>query len=289
MSLYFGVIGNRDYIKYRGRRLPFWEFLDHQPDGWLCSLAYRRGDVPDHTTRIWDCGAWSYRDMDIPSLNGAVVTPAWAWEQYLKLARPGDFVVAPDHMLIPGVDVAFRRGYNRSSACDFLRLTQEMPCLRPMAVVHGMNVPERVRTALELHEIGYRALALGGLAGMAGQKPNSVIAAVQEVRAAIPGVYLHVLGVSSPSFAAEWNHLGVDSFDGASCFKQAFTAGAFYLERDGSLVAYRAARPGEDVAAIPPCDCRACRLLREGWRGYTAVRQQRGQHGPRRAQPQSVD
>jgi len=37
---YFGVLSNRDRIKIHGERLPFWRFLDEQPDGWLSSLAY---------------------------------------------------------------------------------------------------------------------------------------------------------------------------------------------------------------------------------------------------------
>jgi hypothetical protein len=43
MTSYYGVVGNRDYIKLEGQRLPFWHFLDRHPAGWLCSLAYRRG------------------------------------------------------------------------------------------------------------------------------------------------------------------------------------------------------------------------------------------------------
>ncbi len=78
MTSYYGVVGNRDYIKLQGQRLPFWHFLDRHPAGWLCLLAYARDDVPTDRPRIWDCGAWSYKAEDVPRLGRNEMTPAWA-------------------------------------------------------------------------------------------------------------------------------------------------------------------------------------------------------------------
>jgi hypothetical protein len=258
MTSYYGVVGNRDYIKLAGQRLPFWHFLDQHPAGWLCSLAYQRDDVPTDRPRIWDCGAWSYKAEDIPRLGRAEVTPAWALAQYQRLARAGDTVIAPDHMLIPGVDHNARRHFNRQSAAAFLVLCQGTD-LVPMAVAHGATLDERLATAAELIAQGYSALALGGLAGRTAQRAT-VIDIVTTVREAFPAVRLHVLGVSAPSFAAVWATYGVDSFDGASHFKQAFTAGRFFVADGAQLRGYQAARPGEAITA-PRCDCRACTLL----------------------------
>jgi hypothetical protein len=263
MSLYIGVIGNRDYIKYQGKRRPFWEFLDRQPDGWLCSLAYKREDVPIGLT-VWDCGAWSYKDLETPRLGRDEVTPAWAVGQYSKLARPGDFVVAPDHMIIPfpGVDafarIVARRQFNYGSATEFIKLCPDH--FRPMAVVHGLDLEERIGYAGHLVHLGYTALALGGLAGQASKK-QMVIEVIETMRQKFPNVWLHVLGVSSPAYAAEWIRLGVNSFDGAGHFKQAFTAGRFFVEEDGQLKSFQAVRPGEEITA-PLCECLACRKLR---------------------------
>lgn len=259
MTNYFCVIGNRDYIKIKGERRPFWEFLDTQPAGWLCSLAYRRRDLPAGPT-IHDCGAWSYKDAETPRLGRDDVTPAWAAGQYAQIARPGDFAVAPDHMLIPwpGVDIEARRRFNRESALRFIGLCPAH--LRPMAVVHGLNLPERIENARFLIGAGYDALALGGLAGQASKR-QMILAVVSAIRREVPGVWLHVLGLSSPAYAAEWQRVGVDSFDGASHFKQAFTAGKFFMEQGGQLTGYQAARPGEPVTA-PACDCLACLRLR---------------------------
>lgn len=264
MTDYYGVIGNRDGVWLgRGverRRLPFWHFLDEHPAGWLCSLYYRRFDVPTDRRRIWDCGAWSYKGVDVPVLHGQTVTPAYIRELYREVAEPEDFCIAPDHMLIPGLgDLDARRRFNRESSERFLELCWDDD-LVPMAAVHGESFGERVDRAGELVESGYTSLALGGLAGQAS-RPKVCVEAVEAVRAAFPGVWLHVLGLSAPSYARVWAQLGVDSFDGASHFKQAFTAGKFYHFDGTGLKSYKAVRDGEPVTA-PECGCLACSLLR---------------------------
>lgn len=257
---FFGVIGNRDYIKLRGDKRPFWEFLDGQPDGWLSSLAYARTDTPQDRPMIWDCGAWSYRTEDVPKLGRHPVTPAWALEQYRRLAHAGDLVIAPDHMLIPGLgDLTTRRTFNRASAENFLTLVQAAP-FTPMVAIHGITMDERLRTADYMVGLGYTHLALGGLAGQASRR-QLCIDVVSTMRAAFPAVYLHVLGLSSPGFASVWYDIGVNSFDGASHFKQAFMAGAFFSREDGKLMKHNAAKADEVITA-PVCDCMACATLR---------------------------
>lgn len=260
-SNYFGVIGNRDYIKYRSDRLPFWYFLDEQPDGWLTSLAYERKDTPEGRPMIWDCGAWSYKGAEIPKLGKHIVTPEWALEQYQRLAHPGDIVIAPDHMLIPGLgDLEMRRLFNAGSASIFLSAARRAG-FRPMATVHGTTIEERARYAEWLVGLGYDALALGGLAGQASRR-TMVVDVVTTMRDLLPGVYLHVLGLSSPGFAAAWRYIGVDSFDGSAHFKQAFTGGKFYMSDGMVLHSHHAAR-GDAPITAPACDCRACSLMRD--------------------------
>ena len=85
-------------------------------------------------------------------------------------------------------------------------------------------------------------------------------------REAAPQVHLHVLGLSSPEYARQWNQIGVQSFDGSSHFKQAFTGGAFYTCEGPKLIKHQAARPGnvDDLGIVAPeCRCRACATLRE--------------------------
>ena len=254
MTQYHAVIGNREYIKINGDRRPFWEFLDSQPDGWLCSLTYCRNMVlpPDSRPFIFDCGAWSYRTEDVPP-----ITPSSALEQYREHAPEHAALIAPDHMLIKGCNVDARTRYNLDSAEKFLRLCTDHV---PMATVHGMDVDARIESAKHLVQMGYRHLALGGMAARAAQK-KLMIETVRQVREAVPSVRLHVLGLSSPEYMQAFHRLHVDSVDGSSHFKQAFTAGTFYEQSGTRLIKHKAGR--ETVPdTIPPCDCRACNTMR---------------------------
>jgi len=272
MTHYFGVIGNRDHIKIQGDRRPFWEFLDRQPDGWLSSLAYlplRDFEVPAGP-KIADCGAWSYKDADVPKLGKNLVTPEWVLGEYQKYFGQGDLVVAPDHMLIPGTDLDYRRQFNINSAKTFLPIAIAAG-FRPMATVHGMDLDERLINIGRLYEIGYRHFSLGGMAARASQKRlliESITALKDKIRGLLPDAYIHVLGLSSPDYWAAFNQLAIDSCDGSSHFKQAFTGGAFFTVEDGRLVKHLAGRIDRETgdlikpADVPECPCMACSKLR---------------------------
>jgi hypothetical protein len=63
-----------------------------------------------------------------------------------------------------------------------------------------------------------------------------------------------------------WREIGVQSADGSSHFKQAFTGGLFYTQEGEQLTKHQAARPGNaaDLGIVAPsCNCKACRMLRE--------------------------
>ena len=92
--------------------------------------------------------------MDIPKINSAS-----AADFYDSHAADGAMVVAPDHMLIDGVDHEFRRGWNLVQATEFLR---DCPSrLVPMATIHGQDLEEREHHALALLALGYQHLAIG--------------------------------------------------------------------------------------------------------------------------------
>jgi tRNA-guanine family transglycosylase len=172
-------------------------------------------------------------------------------------------VIAPDHMLIPGVDCAARRKINLANAKKFIVICPKN--FKPMATAHGETIAERVKAAVALRDMGYRYIALGGLAAQAARKQMAV-QIVRDIRKAVPKVHLHVLGLSSPEYARQWNRIGVQSFDGSSHFKQAFTGGAFYTCEGAKLVKHQAARPGnaEDLGIVAPkCHCLACVKLRK--------------------------
>jgi hypothetical protein len=253
---YFGVIGNRDHIKIKGEKRPFWEFLDQQPDGWLTSLVYKRDDLPEGKPMIFDCGAWSYRNDDLPPVDADSVL-----ESYRSYASSGSMLIAPDHMLIEGVDLDVRRHWNTFQASKFLEICPDEYV--PMAAIHGMDLDERLSHASELAKMGYEHIAIGGVAARASQK-RLVIGMVDKIRREVPDVWLHVLGLSSPDYMKNWSNLGIQSADGSSHFKQAFTGGAFFTVEGEKLIKHKAIRPDDDLPdGMPICECTACVRLRD--------------------------
>jgi hypothetical protein len=261
VSEYFAVITKKDGIRYKGAHRPIWEFLDEQPDGWLTSIARTDKYIPEGGKMIWDCGAWTYRNDTIPYLNGERVTARWAWQQYCHFARPGDRVVAPDHMVIEQLgNLDERRAFNHLNAVSFYEIAKDTHLI-PMAVAHGTSVAERLQSVEDLLDIGYERIALGGLAGQA-RRLQFVVEAVVTVVHAFPQARIHVLGISAGHYARIWHHLNVESFDGSGYFYKAFTAGIYYRWTGTELVVNWASRPGEEIR-IAPCGCGVCTLLRE--------------------------
>ncbi|OWY65157.1 hypothetical protein B7486_43380 [cyanobacterium TDX16] len=261
---FYAVVGNSDYIKLNESRIPIWELLDQQPTGWLRSLTTRPTIMPDHQPIIWDCGAFGYRNLDIPQIRGRFVTAHFCIYHYARLSKPGDAIVAPDCLLI-GSQIDERRKFNRDRAIEFIKLAgSQLPDRVPMAVVHGLTLAERIQRAVELYEIGYRAIGIGGLVAGARNLNSSLIeiaATIEAIRQIDTNVHFHLFGLCSPRYARAFHQLGV-SFDGSTYAKEAFIARNFLMNEGGRLVRYPAA--SNDTKAIAPrCCCRACNILRQ--------------------------
>ena len=257
MAKYFGVITGRDYIDINGTRIPFWDLLDVQPRGWLTSVANIRHDIPISDVSIYDCGAWTYRDNDTPVLKNQEVTPLGAYEQYKKYCRPYDMLIAPDHMLIDIYDnLEDRREFNKRSMREFINIVE--PQFSPMAVIHGMDIHEKEDNAKFALGLGYKHICIGGLAGQA-RKRDWCVEQVEHIMKVVPdGVWVHVLGLSSPFYASQWKRLGVSSFDGSSYFKKAFN-GDFVTFAGNELGKKKAQR----ISAENECNCAACVVAKD--------------------------
>lgn len=260
---FYAVVGNSDYIKLNESRIPIWELLDEQPTGWLRSLASRPTVMPDRQPMIWDCGAFSYRNLDIPQIRGKFVTAHFCVYQYARLSKPGDAIVAPDCLLI-GSQIDERRKFNREQAIEFIKLAvSQLPEQVPMAAVQGLTLAERIQRASELYEIGYRVIGIGGLAGARNFNSSliAIAATIEAIRQIDANVHFHVFGLCSPRYAKAFHQLGV-SFDGSTYAKEAFIARNFLMNEAGRLVRYPAART-DTKAIAPSCCCRTCNFLRE--------------------------
>lgn len=257
MTKYFAAITGRDYIKINGERIPFWDLLDNQPGGWLTSIANIKKGIPNRSQRIFDCGAWTYRNEDAPVLNGKAVDAEYAYKKYLEHCNENDLLIAPDHMLLPDKDNKKRMEINLKNAEDFINICDSKYI--PTVCVHGDTTDKKIEHLNQMKQLGYKSFAIGGLAAMARDKATCI----KIVKAVMDNIdeddRVHVLGLSAFSFAKNWIEMGVDSFDGASHYLKAMTAGYFYKPNGGYLIA---SKP-EVETEIPPCECLACSTVRD--------------------------
>lgn len=252
MTSYYPAISAREFVYLAHTRIPIWELLDYQPVGWLTSIK-NAADVPAKI--IMDCGAWTYRKLDTPSIDGELVNATWAHQRYLNCTKCGDILTAPDHMIIPGVNWQARMDYNRSNAQQFVKICPAQQWA--MAVVHGDTIQQRLDYCAELAAMGYKYIALGGLAGRASNR-RLVTAVVEAVRDAFPELQLHVFGISSLNYVRLWKSIGIQSYDGSK-YMQGAIRGEYFWEYGGLLRFYNIKKDSD----IPVCHCKACTFLRD--------------------------
>lgn len=256
MSIFYPVVTNSDYITIDQERKQVWDFMDILPTGFLTTINKRLSKpLSDFgSSNIYDCGAWAYRNDLLPPLDAAS-----AYEKYLVSAKKGDTLVAPDHMIIPGVDTDARKHYNYTQAQAFLQLV-DTTLYTPLSVVHGTNLTERLMVASELIALGYKHLAIGGVAGRHGEK-KGVIGDITNIREAFPDVYIHVFGLSSWQYAQAWRSIGINSFDGTGYFIRGVLHG-FWVDADMTELNIRKHQ------VTKPCNCKACREIPDNLRQY---------------------
>jgi len=261
---YFPVIAHNVWDKNSEKKTGVkWHDLIDNCDGVLNSLHYYR-EIPEDKFVLYDCGGWTYREKEIPPIDSKSIS-----EEYQKKCNPNSMVIAPDHMLIPGVNLDFRRKWNKEQALKFIDDCPDN--LIPMAAVHGMTIEERVQAANELVSMGYKHLAIGGIAGRATEKKyiiDLVTAVKKEVK---KNIWIHVLGITKLSYYEEWCKLGIDSCDGSSYLING-VLGRFFFWHEGELKVYDCAQPKtenkndfllhvESKCQAPPCDCKSCTEL----------------------------
>lgn len=285
---YFATATASSSLHLDGQSVPFWDLVERQPDGWLISMSgIPKAGLPEieDVSLLMDCGAWTYKDL---KKNPKTAVGLCYEYDNLEVARPGSkrgvivtkvpdgsFVIAPDHMLLDELsdeDLKLRRTYNREQAKEFLDHCPKR--LIPMAAVHGQDTEERLDNAdFFVNRLGYRYLAIGGLAARASQKERT-IGDVEAVRELVPDVWIHALGLSSATYLKAWQEAGIEAADGAAFHRDAMR-GSFWTILEGSHrivkknipVYQRDKKPSkvwndEPRASAPKCDCSICVRLR---------------------------
>lgn len=266
MPQFYCVIGNRDHLKIKDksgkvmRQAPVWEFITDQ-NHWLTSLIYANGVKSPPGHRLFDCGAWTYKHERLPKW-----TSVQCIEQYQQYAAPGDVVTAPDHMVLRGhswAEESHRVLLTLREAQEFIKHCPQK--WTPMAVTHGNRLEVRINMAKRLLDMGYRYLAIGGVAGRAGARKQ--VREILEAMAALKhegDLKIHVLGVSALSWLPVYRELGIDTFDGSSMFYAAFTGATYYWPDPDAISGVSKYSVKElPPEKIPLCHCPACVAMRK--------------------------
>ncbi len=185
-------------------------------------LRYPEADYPG-SVLMGDCGAFSYRDAD---------APIYSVDDTLGFYADGGFThgCSVDHLIFdfdradpPGSAEARRRqGITLDLADEFLARAHALGSgFTPVGVIQGWSPASMADAARRLHAMGYRSLALGG---MARADTADIECALRAVNAELGprAVEMHMLGFGKIEDAPRLRAVGVTSFDTTSPLLRAF-------------------------------------------------------------------
>ncbi len=255
-SGFYAVIGKTDYLKSNDRKIPIWELTEYQPAGWLVSLNIKPEVIPDGAI-IHDCGAYSYREQDYPTIRGKYVDAEWAANRYLERSREGDTVICLDSLLLGNIN--WRRQYNLEQAQAFIKIAKEkLPGRYPLAVIHGLSLKEKVEYALKLYRLEYKYLGIGGLVQQASDYQSTLYTIktiIGTIRTLDKNVHFHIFGVCAPKYAKVFLNMKGVSFDSSTHARETFSSNGMLFQSGDNIVRY-------PVCLSPKCSCRACGIAR---------------------------
>jgi hypothetical protein len=178
--------------------------------------------LPDHVETLGDCGAFNY--VNEPE-------PPYTVDEVLDFyERCGfDAGVSVDHIILGyrrnATDVPEewqqRRLISLSLAEKFMAAGQRRgTALELIGAAQGWDPSSYADSVQQLQDIGYQRIALGGMVPLKTPDILASLVAIDEIRS--PATQLHLLGITRFEAMAEFEALGVTSFDSTSAFRQSF-------------------------------------------------------------------
>jgi len=173
---------------------------------------------------IGDNGAFSYIKEDVPPVTVREVLDFYE-------ACGCDSGISIDHLIFDFVPHASlndanpewirRRQITLDFAAEFMaEVGSRKSSVTPVGAAQGWSPGSYADSVIELQDIGYRHIALGGLVPLKTSAILMTLEAVSEVLK--PDVSLHLLGVTRAEAMDDFARLGVTSFDSTSPLRQAF-------------------------------------------------------------------
>ncbi|MCO6440220.1 MAG: hypothetical protein J5I81_03850 [Nitrococcus mobilis] len=198
-----------------------------------------------------DCGAFSYASLEHPPY-----TPEDTVAFYEEAGFTHGFSV--DHIvfdferhsvagLAGGTPEAHRRfDLTLELAESFLlEHRRHHATFQPIGVVQGWSPGSMAEAARRLVHMGYRYIAVGGLAPLNTKSIHLALGAVMNVVGRYPNVSLHLLGFAKADQLSEFAPYRIDSFDTSSPLIRAFKDGSrnyYFLNAHGEMEYYSAVR-----------------------------------------------
>jgi hypothetical protein len=178
--------------------------------------------LADHVETLGDCGAFNY--VNEPE-------PPYTVDEVLDFYEQCGFDagVSVDHIVLgyrrnttdAPEEWCQRRLISLSLAEKFMAAAQRRgTALELLGAAQGWNPSSYADSVRQLQDIGYRRIALGGMVPLKTPDILACLFAINEIRS--PTTQLHLLGITRFEAMAEFEALGVTSFDSTSSFRQSF-------------------------------------------------------------------
>lgn len=191
-------------------------------EGARAFLRYPEDKFPG-SMLMGDCGAFTYRDAE---------APIYSVDDTLGFYADGGFThgCSVDHLIFdffdddrePTSEARRRQALTLDLADDFLQTAAALgPGFTPVGVIQGWSPTSMAAAAARLVAMGYRSLALGGMARASTAEIEKALSAINAEIAA-PKPDIHMLGFGKVEDASRLVRLGVTSFDTTSPLLRAF-------------------------------------------------------------------
>ena len=203
-----------------------------------------------------DCGAFQFRDLERPLLDGKELNADVAWGYYdrahLKQSHEWDEILlcSPDHIVTADMSdeqASIRFEFIRENAPLFLEKCDSDSRIHAIGVIHGRTIEERIAQYEMFKSMEYEYVALGGMVPYASNVNQvlDIVAGIKDLdnpviaresvlgRCKLDGIKLHVFGLNSPEWVRWWHRLKIDSFDGSKLSTEGAANGWYYVPNDG--------------------------------------------------------
>lgn len=222
------------------------------------------GFDPENSPIIGDNGAFSYHKEPEPPHTVEDTVEFYdvcnfthgVSLDHVILAYSADYDTQLDGVPLPA-DFIFRYELTMANARKFLAETRAVGArFEPLGAAQGWSPLSYQRAVLELADMGYKRIAVGGLVPL---KTRDILAVLDAIKAKTGGkVPLHLLGISRLENFQAFKDAGVVSFDSTSPLRQAFKDARNNYYSDSPKGHYTAIR-------IPQSDAtKMLRLIRSG-------------------------